>query len=701
MPSTGELTQLQARSAERRAARASRLAAPAAPDPPRRSDGGPGPRAPRPATPRGLVSALASAARPLFRTVPPAFWARLPGLRARLVRVAIALIDRGGAAGAAAPDGLALDPSPAAPAWPAPLFSVLLPAGRLTAPEQAAALDWLSRQTLPSFEALEWDADAGTCCPAGRPDEAWSLDGGDPWGTLLGRYVLVASPATRGLPPGFLEANALALEGEGLDWALNVTGTAGEALASLDRGRFPGRELSERAQAMARAEALDSRLEIVVPGPSAGHPRVVGKVLLHGVEPVPGFPAPSAWTGGLPPGLSVQGRHLAAGERLEGPARRPRLRIGGIALDRPCGRPAAGPTVLALLPGFDQDGMVRGLAEALGALGGDVGLVVASLEPGDPGRGGRPFRALTPRVFDLPGLVCRPQTGASLAALVAGHRVDVLLAVDGPVWADGILTDLARQFPRLRLVLQVGSRRGGAWGRPRLGDLRRIAGIVVEDPALVPLCAARGADASLVHVLPPAVDPAAFDPAAFDARRRAEVRRGLGVSPHQPLVVSAAPIEPEERPLDVLCLARQFFPEEASFLLVGSGSCAADVDAEIERMRLANVGRREPPDSPAELLAAADVLVITSERAVLPRALLEAQALGRPVVATDVGRVREVLEATGGGEVCRPADPAGLARAVRRTLASPPDPGRVRERVRERFPARHAASVYARVLLGR
>ncbi|MBS1188452.1 MAG: hypothetical protein H6R10_244 [Rhodocyclaceae bacterium] len=60
-------------------------------------------------------------------------------------------------------------------------------------------------------------------------------------------------------------------------------------------------------------------------------------------------------------------------------------------------------------------------------------------------------------------------------------------------------------------------------------------------------------------------------------------------------------------------------------------------------------------------IAAADCVVLPSYREGLPRALLEAAAVGRPLLATDVPGCREVLVEGSNGWFCRPGDAADLA----------------------------------------
>jgi len=77
------------------------------------------------------------------------------------------------------------------------------------------------------------------------------------------------------------------------------------------------------------------------------------------------------------------------------------------------------------------------------------------------------------------------------------------------------------------------------------------------------------------------------------------------------------------------------------------------------------------------LVAAADCVVLPSYREGTPRTLLEAAAMGRPCVATDVPGCREVVEHEVTGYLCRAKDAGDLARALERMIEAGPD-GRAR-----------------------
>jgi glycosyltransferase involved in cell wall biosynthesis len=67
-------------------------------------------------------------------------------------------------------------------------------------------------------------------------------------------------------------------------------------------------------------------------------------------------------------------------------------------------------------------------------------------------------------------------------------------------------------------------------------------------------------------------------------------------------------------------------------------------------------------------LAAADCVVLPSYREGLPRTLLEAAAMGKPLIATDVPGCRHVAEDGVNGYLCTARDSASLAKAMSRML---------------------------------
>jgi glycosyltransferase involved in cell wall biosynthesis len=114
-------------------------------------------------------------------------------------------------------------------------------------------------------------------------------------------------------------------------------------------------------------------------------------------------------------------------------------------------------------------------------------------------------------------------------------------------------------------------------------------------------------------------------------------------------------------------------PQHAPLLqLVGDGPLRDEYERELARLGLADsvefLGYRY--DIP-ELTAAADVAVLTSVKEGIPRAVMQAMAVGVPVVATDVKGTRELIADGETGFLVPLGDASAFAERVRLLLESP------------------------------
>lgn len=162
------------------------------------------------------------------------------------------------------------------------------------------------------------------------------------------------------------------------------------------------------------------------------------------------------------------------------------------------------------------------------------------------------------------------------------------------------------------------------------------------------------------------VDAAAVRAAAGD---RAEVRRGLGIGPEEPMVVQVANYR-REKAHDVMVAAAKLLADQGHavrILLVGQGPLQAEVEGLIAAQGLEDhlrvLGFRQDV---AAVLAASDALVLSSDHEGLPVAIMEAFALGVPVVSTAVGGIPEAITDGVEGLLVPPRDPAALAAAIDR-----------------------------------
>ena len=139
--------------------------------------------------------------------------------------------------------------------------------------------------------------------------------------------------------------------------------------------------------------------------------------------------------------------------------------------------------------------------------------------------------------------------------------------------------------------------------------------------------------------------------------------------------------------------------EPAHLVVAGDGPSRGEFERDVARRGLdAYVHVLGPRDDIAQLLAAIDVLILTSDVEGLPGVLIEAQMAGCPIVTVPVGGVRELVDDGETGVVTEHVDATELADRVVRLLRDPKLRARLGERARRRavrFSSRAAADAYA------
>jgi glycosyltransferase involved in cell wall biosynthesis len=169
----------------------------------------------------------------------------------------------------------------------------------------------------------------------------------------------------------------------------------------------------------------------------------------------------------------------------------------------------------------------------------------------------------------------------------------------------------------------------------------------------------------------------ALVPDGFELEEPAVVphlREILGMPPETPVVGTVAALTPEKGHADLLEAASRMVraSSAAHFVWLGEGKCRESLlkrRAELgldSRVHL--LGYRADAQA---LLRQCTVCAQPSTEEGLGTSLIEAQALGVPVVATAVGGVPDVIEDGRTGRLVPPGDPAALASALSEALASP------------------------------
>ena len=149
------------------------------------------------------------------------------------------------------------------------------------------------------------------------------------------------------------------------------------------------------------------------------------------------------------------------------------------------------------------------------------------------------------------------------------------------------------------------------------------------------------------------------------------MRAAHGTRADVPLLVTVARFHPQkglDTLLDALPAVVARVPGVRP-LIVGEGPLDAQLRSQADRLGLTDCIVWAPPGHPADELGAADVVAIPSLWESGPLVLTEALALGRPVVATSVGIVRELIDDGVSGWIVPVGDPAAAGRRVGRCPA--------------------------------
>ena len=135
------------------------------------------------------------------------------------------------------------------------------------------------------------------------------------------------------------------------------------------------------------------------------------------------------------------------------------------------------------------------------------------------------------------------------------------------------------------------------------------------------------------------------------------VRQSLGFNDSEKLVVCVSRLS-YEKGLDIIVRAFPKLIEKDQSIygvIVGDGPLKNEIKRLIEKVkmkdRLRLVGYSEHP---GDYMQVADVVVLPSRSEGMPNVILEAMALGKPVVATDVGGVAEIISHNISGLVIKP-----------------------------------------------
>jgi glycosyltransferase involved in cell wall biosynthesis len=261
-----------------------------------------------------------------------------------------------------------------------------------------------------------------------------------------------------------------------------------------------------------------------------------------------------------------------------------------------------------------------------------------------------------------------------------------------------------------RVILEVNEVSGVKRARPQFFErltrslerftFRRADEIVTVSSFLQREILSRGGTEGRVHVIPNAVDPARFD----RAPRRDEIRSQLGFSEDVVALGFVGWFDKWDRLDRLVGLVDQLRHQHSHvrLMLVGDGPMTDDLRAMAEAKGLTGhmiltgpVPRSEVPD----FINAMDVCILPdSNEFGSPIALFEFMACGKPVIAADVGPVRDAVEHAVTGLIVSRTDDGELRRAVAALLKDASLRERLGSAARHRVFERHTWDAVGRAV---
>ena len=347
------------------------------------------------------------------------------------------------------------------------------------------------------------------------------------------------------------------------------------------------------------------------------------------------------------------------------------------------------PVICLVTDSRDPSGLGRMMTTLAHGLAADSDVVVAAPEAIDAAWLLRDAAGAGLETWVLPDASPMAQA-AELQARLTDRRIDVVNVHAGIGWegheaaraakAAGAVVVRTEHLPYLLTKLRD---RSAYWAGIESVDL-----MITVSAGVAATHVAAGLEPARVRIVRNGIEA----PTATVDRRG--VLRALGI-PHDAQVVCSVGRLTPQKGYDVLLRAAADVGTEVPgtwFVIVGSGRLADELEALRGRLDLATVTFVERMTDVPSLVAAADVVALPSRFEGLPLVALEAMSLGRPIVASRVTGIDEVVTDRSTGRLVPAEDAPALAHAIVDVLEQPALARAYGEAGRRRYAAEFGAA---------
>ncbi len=340
----------------------------------------------------------------------------------------------------------------------------------------------------------------------------------------------------------------------------------------------------------------------------------------------------------------------------------------------------SGPVILQVLPSLVTGGAERGCVDVALAVAeaGGTALVASS--------GGAMVRELIRAEVEhitLPLATKRPwairRNARHLAEIVHARGVDIVHARSrAPAWSAFLAcrdtgTPFVTTFHAPYGITSPLKR----WYNSVMARGDRM--IAISDHVRRYIVSNYSVDDSKVRVIPRGIDFDRFAPDMVSAERVVQLSRRWSLPDGVPVILMPARLTRWKGQMVLLEALARLGRQDIRCVLVGSAQGRTAYRRELERravdLGLGSVVRidEECSDMPAAYMLSDVVVHASTDPEGFGRVIVEAQAMGRPVIASDLGAPSENLQHGSTGWLTAPGDPATLTEALANALSLEPD----------------------------
>lgn len=334
-------------------------------------------------------------------------------------------------------------------------------------------------------------------------------------------------------------------------------------------------------------------------------------------------------------------------------------------------------TVLQVLPSLVAGGVERGTVDVTAALAAaGWGCVVAS----SGGPMVREVERAGGRHVELPLASKNPLTIraniARLAALIEARGIDIVHARSrAPGWS---AYHAARRTGRHFVTTFHSPYGNGSLLKRYYNSVMARGELVIAISHFVAQHAAAvyGVSPQRLRLIPRGVDVTRFDPERVSPERLFPLARAWRLRDGAPVVMLPGRFTRWKGQLVLIEAMAQLARPEVHCVILGNGKLRyrREIDAAIARHGASAAFRviDDCADIPAAYMLADVVVSASTDPEGFGRVVVEAQAMGRPVIATAHGGAQETVIPGETGWLVPPGDPSALASALRQALAQTP-----------------------------